>query len=171
MNDAKTLAPAKTPLRFDPAALWRAFLHERAGWPLVARYIAVSGVIGVPGSILQLMLLIALYERGGREVGTLSLNALWIVNFELGLLRNFALHCLFTWRTEPTWRKVGHAHVAASGAVVIDLLAFNLVVFTTGIIPLAQVAGAGSGFLFNYGYNALKTFARSKQTSARGGMA
>ena len=47
----------------------------------------------------------------------------------------------------------------------------NLVVFTTGIIPLAQVAGAGSGFLFNYGYNALKTFARSKQTSARGGMA
>ena len=42
---------------------------------------------------------------------------------------------------------------------VVDLTAFNLVVMTTHIIPLAQLFGAGSGFLVNFLYNKFKTFA------------
>ena len=51
-----------------------------------------------------------------------------------------------------------HAHVAATGAFVIDILAFNVVHRTTGIVPLAQLFGAGSGFVFNFLYNKMRTF-------------
>jgi putative flippase GtrA len=136
--------------------LWRAALRL----PVFMRYIFVAGVIGLPASILQLMALIWAYGGLTGHVGTIELNVLWLINFEMGLLRNFALHCLFTWNQRPTWSMTRHAHVAASGAIVIDLIAFNLVVFATGIIPLAQLAGATSGFAFNYTYNSLKTFAR-----------
>ncbi len=126
---------------------------------LILRYVLVAGVIGVPASVLQLAVILSLYGHLVGSYGTLTLNALWLVNFELGLLRNFGLHCLYTWKTAPSRRRLWHGHVAAAGALVIDMAAFNLVVFLTGIIPLAQVFGAGSGFGFNFLYNKLKTFA------------
>ena len=138
-------------------SFWRAVLRL----PVFGRYIVVSAIVGLPASILQLMALVWVYGLFIGNVSTIELNALWIVNFEMGLLRNYALHCVFTWRTPPTWQRTRHAHVAASGAILIDLVAFNAVVYATGIIPLAQLAGAGTGFLFNFTYNSLKTFDRS----------
>jgi len=126
---------------------------------LPLRYLLVAGVIGVPGSIVQLTVMLWAYERLAGGYGTLALNVLWLLNFEIGLLRNFVLHCKYTWRMPPTWRRLHHAHVAAAGAAAIDLGAFNAVVITTGIIPLAQLFGASTGFFFNFGYNKLKTFA------------
>ena len=142
------------------SSAWRQLLRL----PTFARYVLVTGVIGLPASILQLMALIWAYGAATGHVNVIELNALWLINFEMGLLRNYALHCLFTWQTPPTWQRTRHAHVAASGAIVIDIIAFNAVVFSTGIIPLAQLFGAGSGFVFNYGYNSLKTFARTRAT-------
>jgi putative flippase GtrA len=127
--------------------------------PLIVRYGIVSGALGLPASIAQLMLLIFAYQALVGHVGPLALNALWLVNFEIGLLRNFLLHCWYSWGIPPTWTRVRHAHVAATGALIVDLVAFNLVVMTTHIIPLAQLFGASSGFLVNFLYNKFKTFA------------
>lgn len=127
--------------------------------PLLVRYAIVSGAIGLPASIVQLMLLVYGYQAFIGHVGPLVLNALWLVNFEIGLLRNFFLHCLYSWGVPPTRTRVQHAHVAAMGALVVDLIAFNVVVATTHVIPFAQLCGAGSGFLVNFFYNKLKTFA------------
>ncbi len=136
--------------------------------PLLVRYVLVTGALGLPASILQLTVLLWLYRHFVGAYGTLELNGMWVVNFELGLLRNFLLLCAYTWSTRPTWRRLQHAHVAAAGAFVIDIIAFNAVVFATGIVPLAQLFGAGSGFLFNFGYNKLKTFATSPATATGG---
>jgi putative flippase GtrA len=126
---------------------------------LALRYVLVAGVVGVPASMLQLTAMLFLYGRFVGDYGTLVLNALWLLNFEIGLLRNFAFHCGYTWRMSPTWARLRHAHVAALGALLIDLAAFNVVVFLTGILPLAQLFGAGSAFGFNFAYNRIKTFA------------
>ncbi len=126
---------------------------------LALRYIFVAGVVGVPASMLQLTAMLYIYGRVVGDYGPIALNALWLLNFEIGLLRNFALHCGYTWRMSPTWVRLRHAHVAALGALVIDLAAFNAVVFLTGILPLAQLSGAGSAFGFNFAYNRIKTFA------------
>ncbi len=160
---AEPLAAPREPAGWAQSS-WDALLRG----PVFVRYLIVAGVVGVPGSIAQLMAMIWLYELFVADVGTLTLNGLWVVNFEMGLLRNYALHCLFTWRTRPTWGRLRHAHVAASGALVIDLAAFNAVTFATGIVPLAQLAGAGTGFGFNFAYNSLKTFAAGDRQPAEG---
>jgi putative flippase GtrA len=126
---------------------------------LAVRYILVAGVVGVPASMLQLTVMLFLYGRIVGDYGPIALNVLWLVNFEIGLLRNFALHCAYTWRMAPTWGRLRHAHVAAAAAVVIDLAAFNAVVYVTGILPVAQLFGAGAAFGFNFAYNRIKTFA------------
>ncbi len=136
--------------------------------PLLVRYVLVTGALGLPASILQLAILLWLYRHFVGAYGTIELNGMWVLNFELGLVRNFLLLCAYTWSARPTWRRLQHAHVAAAGAFVIDIIAFNAIVFVTGIVPLAQFFGAGSGFLFNFGYNKLKTFAGSTATATGG---
>jgi hypothetical protein len=128
--------------------------------PLGARYIIVSGVIGVPLSIatLQAMVFIYKYFSGG-DIGRIPLNGLWLLNFEIGLTRNFLGFCFYTWRTKPTRRQFQHIHVAAIGALVIDIVAFNVVYHVTGVLLIAQVFGASSGFFLNFAYNNLLTFA------------
>jgi putative flippase GtrA len=137
--------------------------------PLLVRYILVSGVVGVPASILQLTLMLFLYRAFFGEYTRLELNLMWVLNFELSLLRNFGLHCLYTWRMRPTWRRLYHAHIAATGAFVIDILVFNAVVFVSGIVPLAQLCGACSGFALNFTYNRFKTFSHLPQIGMKGG--
>ncbi|MGA2284863.1 MAG: GtrA family protein [Dehalococcoidia bacterium] len=149
------------------ARIWRLILSLQQ--PLLVRYVLVSGVVGLPASILQLALLLFLYRVFFGPYSTLQLNLMWIINFELGLLRNFGCHCLYTWRMRPTWRRLWHAHVAAVGAFVIDIIVFNVIVFVTGIIPLAQLFGAGSGFAVNFTYNKLKTFTPLPQIGMKGG--
>jgi len=125
---------------------------------LLTRYIAVSGAFGLPASIITLQLMVWAYEAAIGDYNRLTLNAMWVVNFEIGLLRNFILHCLITWRTEPTWRRLGHIHVAAIGAFFIDIVAFNIVYWFTEVLIIAQVIGASSGFFCNFLYNRLRTF-------------
>jgi putative flippase GtrA len=137
---------------------------------LLVRYILVSGVLGVPASILQLSAMLYIYRAFLGHYNSLELNLMWVLNFEIGLLRNFGLHCLYTWRMRPTWRRVRHAHIAAVGAFVIDISVFNMVVLVTGVVPLAQLFGASSGFVFNFAYNKLKTFAHLQPTRTNGGM-
>ncbi len=132
--------------------------------PLVVRYGLVAGIIGIPASIAQLALLIWAYHRMVGPYNTLTLDGLWVINFELGMLRNYVMHCAYTWRTPSTWQRFWHAHVAAGGASVIDFATFNAVVALTGIVPLAQTAGPAAGFVFNFGYNKLKTFANVTAT-------
>ncbi len=150
--------------RFDSLRRYKQMLDTERMLPV--RYALTAGVIGVPGSIAQLWVMLYAYQHVVGSYGTLTLNAFWLLNFELGLLRNFGLHCAYTWHMKPTWARLRHAHVAALGALVIDLAAFNVVVYTTGIILLAQIFGAGSGFGFNFGYNKLKTFAVRRQRVA-----
>jgi len=153
------------PLAGAPAsrgAPWRAARRLAMAPPLFARYVLVSGLLGVPASILQLAVMLFVYERQAGEAGVLALNALWLINFELGLLRNYALHCAYTWQVAPTWRSLRHAHVAASGAIVVDIVVFNVLVWATGIIPLAQFFGAGAGFALNFSYNRFLTFSRDR---------
>jgi putative flippase GtrA len=138
--------------------------------PLVVRYILVSGVLGVPASILTLGATLYLYRTFVGQYNSLELNLMWVLNFEISLLRNFGLHCLYTWRMRPTWRRLYHGHIAAMGAFVIDISVFNTMVAVTGVVPLAQLAGASSGFVFNFTYNKLKTFARLKQSGVKGGV-
>ncbi len=151
------------------------FMHRartllRSRPPSLVRYVLVGGVIGVPASILQLTGILYLYRSAAGHYSHLELNAIWLINFELSLLRNFGLHCAYTWRMRPTWRRLQHAHVAATGAFLIDMLTFNAVVIVTGIVPLAQLFGAGSGFGFNFAYNQRKTFRRYKgEVAARQG--
>jgi putative flippase GtrA len=152
--------PETYPAEPAPNPLERAWLLSLR-LPLFARYILVTGVIGLPASIVQLWALVHGYGALTGDVNTIELNALWIVNFEIGLLRNYGMLCAYTWQAPPTWQRTRHAHVAASGALVIDLIAFNAVVYATGIIPLAQLVGATAGFAFNYTYNSLKTFTRA----------
>lgn len=154
--DSQVVVPA--PRRDGALGRVVAFLADRP--PLLVRYVLVSGVIGVSASIVQLWLMVWLYQAIVGNYNHLELNALWLINFEVGLLRNFGLHCAYTWRMPPTSERLKHAHVAATGAFVIDIICFNVVVALTGIIPLAQLLGAGSGFFFNFGYNKLKTFQR-----------
>jgi len=125
---------------------------------LFTRYILVSGVFGLPASIAMLQLMVWLYGAFVGEHSRLALNAMWIVNFEIGLVRNFLLHCAYTWRTKPTWKRLANMHVAAAGAFVIDFAAFNIVLLMTDVILFAQVIGASSGFLCNFLYNRLRTF-------------
>jgi putative flippase GtrA len=138
--------------------------------PLLIRYILVAGVLGVPASILQLATMLYLYRAFVGHYNSLELNLMWILNFELSLLRNFGLHCLYTWRMRPTWRRLYHGHVAAAGAFVIDIIVFNFVVFMTGVVPLAQLSGACSGFVLNFAYNKFKTFAPFQETRPKRGM-
>ena len=163
MNHAKVAGPMTRLQSRMPDVVRRgvAFLDGERMLPL--RYGLVAGVVGLPVSILQLAVILYVYERFFGGYNTLTLNALWLFNFELGLLRNFVLHCWYTWRMEPTWLRLRHAHVAAAGALVIDLAAFNAIIYFTAIVPLAQVFGAGAGFGFNYGYNTLKTFSTGKR--------
>lgn len=167
MNEAEILGLSDA--ISEPAALrgWSDWRRLVTAPPLIVRYGLVSGALGVPLSIAQLTVMLWIYGTFVGDYGLLVLNGLWLLNFELGLLRNFGLHCAYTWRLKPTWHRLRHAHVAAVGAVIIDLIAFNGVVLLTGIIPLAQVAGASSGFVFNFGYNRLKTF-RGEQTTMEG---
>ena len=137
-----------------------AFVDNR--W-LTVRYIVVSGAFGVPASIAQLTAMLFLYRHIVGSYGFVALNAMWVLNFEISLVRNFLLHCWVTWRKEPTWRRLRHAHVAATGAFVIDIAAFNAVHRITGIVPLAQLFGAGSGFAFNFLYNKMRTFSASSE--------
>jgi putative flippase GtrA len=130
--------------------------------PLFVRYVIVSGVIGLPASIAQLTVMRLVWGHYFGGPGLLTLNALWVLNFELGLVRNYALHCLYTWRVVPSWKSLRHAHVAATGAIIIDIIAFNVVVCTTHIVPLAQVFGASSGFGLNFFYNKFLTFRRER---------
>ena len=137
--------------------------------PLLARYILVSGVVGVPVSILQLTFMLFLYRTFFGEYTRWELNLMWVLNFELSLLRNFGLHCLYTWRMRPTWRRLYHGHIAAVGAFVVDIIVFNVVVLVSGIVPLAQLTGACSGFVLNFTYNRFKTFSRLPQIKTKGG--
>jgi putative flippase GtrA len=125
---------------------------------LFTRYVLVSGVFGLPASIIQLRLMLIAYHALIGDHNFWTLNAMWIANFELGLVRNFLLHCAVTWRTEPTLRRLGHMHVAAIGAFVIDIIAFNATLWLTGVIIIAQFVGASSGFGCNFLYNRLRTF-------------
>jgi len=125
---------------------------------LLTRYVLVSGVFGLPASIVQLQVMLWIYQVFFGDYNWLSLNILWIVNFELGLTRNFLLHCTFTWGTNPSWKRYAHVHIAAIGAFIIDIIAFNLVLTLTNIILVAQVFGAASGFLCNFLYNRFRTF-------------
>jgi putative flippase GtrA len=125
---------------------------------LLTRYIMVSGVVGLPLSIATLQVMIWGYESLIGDYNRLTLNVMWVINFELGLLRNFFLHCAFTWKTNPTRRRLAHIHVAAMGAFVIDIVAFNVVLLLTHVILIAQVIGASSGFFCNFLYNRLRTF-------------
>lgn len=129
--------------------------------PLMVRYVLVSGAFGVPASIGQLALMLLVYRSVLGDYGFLALNAMWIANFELGLMRNYLLHCAYTWGMRPTWGRTRDAHVAAIGAFLVDIVVFNSIVFATGIVPLAQLVGAGSGFGFNFTFNRFKTFARA----------
>jgi putative flippase GtrA len=70
----------------------------------------------------------------------------------------------------PTWRRTYHAHVAAMGAFVIDIIVFNGVLFMSGILPLAQLCGASSGSALNFVYNQFKTFSRLQQVKTKGGV-
>jgi len=135
-------------------------LFKSAEARLTARYLFVSAVIGLPASILQLAILVHVYSSTFGGYNTLELNALAIVNFEISVMRNYAGHCLFTWRMKPTWQRTRHLHVAAIGAFVISLSVFNVVVHMTGIIALAQLCGTAAGFTLNFGYNKFKTFVR-----------
>jgi putative flippase GtrA len=137
--------------------------------PLLARYILVSGVVGVPASILQLTFMLFLYRAFFGEYTRWELNLMWVLNFELSLLRNFGLHCLYTWRMRPTWRRLYHGHIAAVGAFVVDIIVFNVVVQLSGILPLAQLSGASSGFALNFTYNRFKTFSHLPQIGMKGG--
>lgn len=125
---------------------------------LLTRYIMVSGVVGLPLSIITLQAMIWAYQAIVGDYTRLTLNGMWVVNFELGLLRNFFLHCAFTWKTNPTRRRLAHIHVAAIGAFLIDFAAFNIVLLLTEVILIAQVVGASSGFFCNFLYNRLRTF-------------
>lgn len=173
MNDVDAIVIAEAPTARVPvtgslAGLWRALWDLGQKPPLMARYVLVSGAIGVPGAIVQLWAMRWIYTWAFGGVNTIELNALWILNFEIGLVRNFLMHCFYTWGLPPTRERVRHAHVAAIGAIIIDLIAFNAVVQFTGMIPLAQVIGAGTGFVFNYGYNKLKTFALANRITVEG---
>ena len=140
---------------------------------LFTRYVLVSGVFGVPASILQLQAMILAYELVFGDYNRLTLNLMWILNFEIGLLRNFFLHCAFTWKTTPSRRRLAHVHVAAIGAFVIDIIAFNVVHAVTGIVLVAQIFGASSGFLCNFLYNRFRTFGsprRKDETLVEGGI-
>jgi putative flippase GtrA len=44
----------------------------------------------------------------------------------------------------------------------VDIVVFNALVWTTGIIPLAQFCGAGAGFALNFAYNRFLTFAHGR---------
>ena len=146
----------------DPEGGWRSILGPE---PLLfVRYVLVSGVIGVPLSIVTLWGMIWVYKHFFGDYNWLTLNVLFLLNFELGLTRNFLLHCGFTWRLMPSWRRYRHAHVAAVGALAIDIGMFNIVLHTTGILFVAQIFSAGSGFAFNFLYNRMKTFSRPKLT-------
>ena len=168
MNDVDVLAAERIEAPAPPAAAGLADTLRRFARKLDTdrmlpiRYGLTAGVIGVPGSILQLWAMLFIWEAIFGGYSTLTLNALWLLNFEIGLFRNFALHCAYTWKMKPTWGRLRHAHIAAIGALVIDLAAFNIVVYTSGIVLLAQVFGAGSGFGFNFGYNKLRTFAQRR---------
>jgi putative flippase GtrA len=129
---------------------------------LLTRYVLVSGVFGLPASIIQLQLMLWGYEALFGDYDRLMLNVLWIINFELSLTRNFLLHCAFTWGTNPTWKRFGHVHVAAVGAFIIDIVMFNVVLTLTGVILIAQVFGAASGFFCNFLYNRFRTFGAPK---------
>lgn len=159
VNEATAIATAEAPrgLRDRLAALRGRFL-TRSESLLTARYLLVSGVFGVPASIVQLAAIGWLYTYYFGDFNHLELNAMAIVNFEISLMRNYIGHCAFTWRMRPTWRRARHAHVAAIGAFVISLTVFNIVEYTIDIIPLAQLAGAASGFALNFSYNKFKTF-------------
>lgn len=132
---------------------------------LLTRYVLVGGVVGVPASIVTLQAMIWAYGAVFGDYNRLALNAMWILNFELGLTRNFLLHCAFTWRTEPTRRRFAHVHVAAIGAFFMDIIAFNVVLNVTGVILIAQVIGASSGFSCNFIYNRLRTFGPPKRVA------
>jgi putative flippase GtrA len=137
--------------------------------PLLVRYLLVSGVLGVPASLLQLMFMLFLYRAFFGGYTRLELNLMYILNFELNFLRNFGLHCLYTWRMRPTWRRLYHAHIAAVGAFVVDITVFNVVFLFSGIVPLAQLSGGSSGVALNFTYNRLKTFSHSPQIGMKGG--
>ena len=130
---------------------------------LFTRYVLVGGVFGVPASIVTLQAMIWAYGTLFGDYSRIALNAMWVLNFEVGLIRNFLLHCAFTWRTEPTRRRFVHVHVAAIGAFFMDIVAFNVVLSVTGVILIAQVLGASSGFSFNFIYNRLRTFGPAKR--------
>jgi putative flippase GtrA len=125
---------------------------------LLTRYVLVSGAFGVPASIIQLQVMIWAYETIFGDYNRLTLNLMWILNFEFSLVRNYLLHCRFTWKTNPTRRRFVHVHVAAIGAFVIDIVAFNVVHAITGVVLIAQIFGASSGFLCNFLYNRFRTF-------------
>jgi putative flippase GtrA len=125
---------------------------------LFTRYVLVSGAFGLPASIVQLQAMVWVYEAWFGDIDRIMLNVLWVFNFEFSLVRNFLLHCAFTWRTNPTRKRLAHVHVAAGGAFVIDFIAFNVVLLFTDIILIAQVFGASSGFLCNFLYNRFRTF-------------
>jgi putative flippase GtrA len=125
---------------------------------LLTRYILVGGVIGLPASIVQLQATLWTYQALLGHYDRLVLNAFWVFNFETGLIRNFLLFCAFTWRTQSTWKRFGHVHVAAIGAFIIDMTVFNVAVTLTGVVLIGQVLGAGSGFFCNFLYNRFRTF-------------
>ena len=51
----------------------------------------MSGVFGVPASIAQLTVMLFLYRHLVGPYGFIALNALWVLNFEMSLVRNFLL--------------------------------------------------------------------------------
>ncbi|MEX0749304.1 MAG: GtrA family protein [Dehalococcoidia bacterium] len=151
------LPPALSSARSTAHAFWdRAWANGEH--KLLTRYLLVSGAFGLPASIISLQIMIWGYESFVGDYNRLTLNAMWILNFEIGLMRNFFLHCAFTWKTNPTRKRMAHIHVAAIGAFVIDLSAFNIVLLATETILIAQVIGASSGFFCNFLYNRLRTF-------------
>jgi putative flippase GtrA len=153
MRLASTTSTLRQSVRTATERAWANGEHK-----LLTRYILVSGVIGAPLSILTLQVMIFLYHSFIGDFDRLTLNLMWIINFEIGLLRNFVLHCAFTWKTNPTRTRLAHVHVAAIGAFVIDIAAFNIVLFFTDIILIAQVFGGSSGFFCNFLYNRIRTF-------------
>jgi putative flippase GtrA len=158
--DAVTVTPETAGARRTGVLELPSRLFKNTEARLTARYLLVSAVIGLPASIVQLAIMVHVYTALFGGYNTLELNAMAVINFEISVLRNYAGHCLFTWRMKPTWHRARHLHVAAIGAFVISLSMFNFVYHMTDFIALAQLCGSASGFTLNFGYNKFKTFVR-----------
>ena len=82
MNDVEVIALLDAqPQPFNAVGAARAAWQRAGGGQLFTRYIIVSGVLGVPASIAQLTVMLAIYRAYLGDVNVITLNALWLLNF------------------------------------------------------------------------------------------